>query len=128
MCIRDRFVDFASGSSVLDPTAAGRLGALGKALVEKSQLKLDVPIGTVAELDTPILAERAYEAALADAVAARFGAKSGAAASAYASLEPGRKIEVLTALVTTKTGAAPKLPEPPTPPEGSSPDARKRCV
>lgn len=120
-----QFVDFASGSSVLDPTAAGRLGALGKALVEKSQLKLDVPIGTVAELDTPILAERAYEAALADAVAARFGAKSGAAASAYASLEPGRKIEVLTALVTTKTGAAPKLPEPPTPPEGSSPDARK---
>ncbi|MEY2785718.1 MAG: hypothetical protein RL277_1928, partial [Planctomycetota bacterium] len=33
-----------------------------KALVEKLQLKLDVPTGTVTELEKPALAARAYEA------------------------------------------------------------------
>jgi hypothetical protein len=115
-----QFVDFAPGEATLDPGTAGRLATLGKGLVEKPELKLDVPIGALAEVDGPALAARAYDAALAGAVAARFGGKDGGAAPAYASLEPGQKIEVLTALLTARTGVAPQVPEPPAPPEGTS--------
>jgi hypothetical protein len=115
-----QFVDFAPGDATLDATTAGRLAALGRSLVEKPELKLDVPLGALAEVDGPALAARAYDAALAGAVAARYGGKDGAAAPSYASLEPAQKIEVLTALVTTRTGVAPQVPAPPAPPDGAS--------
>ena len=115
-----QFVDFAPGDAALTPVVAGRLAALGKSLIEKPTLKLDVPIGTLRELDGPALAARAYEAALAEAAAARFG-KSGAPAPAYASLEPARKVELLRALLVARTGAAPQTPEAPPPPAGASP-------
>jgi hypothetical protein len=105
-----RFVDFAPGSAALEPAVAGRLSALGKSLVEKPELTLDVPQVTVPALDMPALAVRAYDAALAGTVAARFGAGGSAAAPAYASLEPARKIEVLTALLMAQTGVASQLP------------------
>ncbi len=40
-----QFIDFAPGSAVLDPAAAERLGALGKSLAPKPDLRLEVPIG-----------------------------------------------------------------------------------
>jgi hypothetical protein len=115
-----QFVDFAPGGATLDATTTERLGALAKSLVEKPELKLDVPIGALAEVDGPVLAERAFEAAVAGTVAARFGGTGKDAAPAYAALEPAQKIEVLTALVTSRTGVAPQVPEPPAPPEGTS--------
>jgi hypothetical protein len=115
-----QFVDFAPGEATVDPVTVGRLSTLGKGLVEKSELKLDVPIGTLPEVDGPALAARAYDSALAQAVAGRFGGKEGGAAPPFDSLEPGQKIEVLTALVTARTGVAPQVPEPPAPPEGTS--------
>ena len=115
-----QFVDFVPGDATLDADTAGRLSTLGKGLVEKPELRLDVPIGALAEVDGPALAARAYEAALAGAVAARSGGKDGGAAPAYAALEPAQKIEVLTALLTARTGVVPQVPEPPTPPEGTS--------
>ncbi len=114
-----QFVDFAPGEATLGPDAAGRLTALGKSLVERPQLKLDVPIGTVADVDGPVLAARAYEAALAGAVAARYGGKDGRAPG-YDSLTPAQQVEVLTALLAARSGAAPQLPEPTAPPEGTS--------
>ena len=81
-----QFVDFAPGEASLDPTTAGRLAALAKSLAEKPQLKLDVPIGVVAELDRPALAERAYQAALA-------GGRRGR--SKDAPTEPGPAFETL---------------------------------
>jgi uncharacterized protein involved in outer membrane biogenesis len=102
-----QFVDFAPGAASLDPTTAGRLAALAKSLAEKPQLKLDVPIGVVAELDGPALAEQAFQAALGTA-------------PAFETLEPKQQIEVLTALVRKQTGAEPAIPEPPPPPEGTS--------
>ncbi len=116
-----QFIDFAPGDSALDAATAERLGALARSLVEKPELKLDVPIGTLADLDGPALAARAYDAALAGAVAARAGGgKDGAGAPEYAALAPEQKIEVLTSLITARTGVPPQLPEPPAPPEGTS--------
>ena len=66
-----QFVDFAPGEAALDPATAERLDALAKSLAERPQLKLDVPIGAMPDIDRPALAERAYQAALADAVASR---------------------------------------------------------
>jgi hypothetical protein len=102
-----QFVDFAPGEASLDPTTAGRLAALAKSLAEKPQLKLDVPIGVVAELDRPALAEQAFRAALGTA-------------PAFETLEPKEQIEVLSALVRKQTGAEPAVPEPLPPPEGVS--------
>lgn len=116
-----QFVDFAPGDLTLDAATVERLGALARSLAEKPELKLDVPIGALADLDAPALAARAYDAALAGAVAARAGAgRDGAAVPAYASLAPEQKIEVLTSLVTTRTGVPPQVPEPPAPAEGTS--------
>jgi hypothetical protein len=102
-----QFVDFAPGEATLDPTTAGRLAALAKSLAEKPQLKLDVPIGVVAELDGPALAEQAFQAAVGTA-------------PPFETLEPKQQIAVLSALVRKQTGAEPTIPEPPPPAEGTS--------
>jgi len=122
-----QFVDFAPGEATLDPATAERLDALAKSLAERPQLKLDVPIGAVPDLDRPALLERDYQAALEGAVASQRskGAQSGAAAAGFESLEPKQRIEVLTALVRQQTGAEPTLPEPPEPPEGASREEAK---
>jgi len=102
-----QFVDFEPGEAILDPTTAGRLAALAKSLAEKPQLKLDVPIGIVAELDRPALAEQAFQAAVGTT-------------PPFETLEPKQRIEVLSALVRKQTGAEPAIPEPPPPPDGTS--------
>ena len=56
-----QFVDFAPGSAVLDPAAAASLGALGKSLAPKPDLRLEVPIGAEASLDGAALAEVRYQ-------------------------------------------------------------------
>ncbi len=113
-----QFVDFAPGVSELDAATAGRLNALGKSLVEKPELKLDVPIGTDNTVDGPALIERGYLAALEAAAATR--AKKGAAAPAYDSLTPEQRIEALSSYVRTQTGSEPVIPEPPPAPEDAS--------
>jgi hypothetical protein len=119
-----QFVDFAPGSATLDAATVQRLGALSKALVEKPEIKLDVPIGVLPAIDGPALVDRAYEQQLADAMSAqlRKGKKDGALLPPFDSLEPKQKIEVLTALIEKQTGVEPRLPEPPPPPEGTSRD------
>jgi uncharacterized protein involved in outer membrane biogenesis len=117
-----QFVDFAPGDAALDATTTGRLAALGKSLVEKPEIKLDVPIGTNPELDRPVLAERNYQQQVAQAMAAKL-AKDEAASPAlppFDALSPEQKIEVLTKVVKRQTGAAPQIPEPAAPPEGTS--------
>lgn len=117
-----QFVDFAPGEAALDAATAERLGALAKSLVEKPELKLDVPIGALPDLDGPALRERAYRSAVDGAVAARFARKErrGEAVPAYDALETGQKVEVLSGLVRQLTGAVPQLPEPAEPPDGTS--------
>lgn len=116
-----QFIDFAPGEATLDAATAERLGALAKSLVEKPELKLDVPIGAVPELDQPMLKERAYLAALQGAVAAHFAkkVKQGEPVPSYDALEADKKIDVLAELVKQQTGTSPQVPEAPEPPEGT---------
>jgi hypothetical protein len=116
-----QYIDFAPGEATLDAGTAERLGALAKSLAEKPELKLDVPIGAVAELDQPALKDRAYRAAVDATVTAHFAkkVKPGETAPSYAALEADKKIDVLTELVKQQTGTAPQVPAAPEPPEGT---------
>jgi hypothetical protein len=89
--------------------------------VEKPELRLDVPIGALAEIDMPALNERAYRSAVDGAVTAHFAkkVKKGEPVPAFGALEAEQKIEVLASLVRQQTGAEPIVPEPPAPPEGT---------
>jgi uncharacterized protein involved in outer membrane biogenesis len=117
-----QFVDFAPGDSSLDPATTERLAALAKSLAEKPELKLDVPIGVVAEIDRPALVERAFEAALSAATSEQVGqgGTDDAPGPAFETLEPRLRIKILSAVVRQQSGAEPVLPEPPAPPEGAS--------
>ncbi|MFO1406887.1 MAG: DUF748 domain-containing protein [Steroidobacteraceae bacterium] len=120
-------VDFAPGSAALDPTAAGQLGALGKSLVEKPGLTLEVPVMSLAALDGPALAEQAWQSALAGAAADAPPPprKEGAVRPPYPELSPQNKLKVLSALIEKQTGAEPKAPEPPAAPDGASKEEKQ---
>jgi hypothetical protein len=52
-----QFVDFRPGVADLDPAAADKIRAMVKALNERPQLKIEVPIAWVSDLDRPALVE-----------------------------------------------------------------------
>jgi hypothetical protein len=66
-----QFVQFAPGEAALDAAAAGQLDSLAKGLAQKPEIKLDVPIGVIDELDRPALVERALTAEIDAATRAR---------------------------------------------------------
>jgi hypothetical protein len=121
-----QFVDFAPGEDSLDAATAERLGALAQSLAEKPELKLDVPIGTLPELDRPALADRAYRGALEAVLTMRYAraAKKGEPVPAFDTLGTEERIEVLGALVQQQTGARPQVPEAAVP-EGTSREEAK---
>ncbi len=51
-----QFVDFQPGSGVLDAAGLARIKTVAKALAERPQLEVDLPIATLPELDRPALA------------------------------------------------------------------------
>jgi uncharacterized protein involved in outer membrane biogenesis len=121
-----QFVDFAAGSADLDPAAAERLGALAKSLVQRPEIKLDVPIASLTEVDGPALAERAYAAERNAALAVtKLEGSYEATPPAFESLGPKDRIAVLTNLLRKQSGAEPQVPEPPPPPEGTSKEDAK---
>ena len=114
-----QFIDFAPGSAVLDPAAAERLGALGKSLAPKPDLRLEVPIGAEASLDGAALAaaryQRELQAASRQALLGKKRTDETTPVPAFETLQPEQKEKVLTALYTQLSGAAPVIPEPPKP-------------
>jgi flagellar motor protein MotB len=117
-----QFVEFAPGDATLDPAAAEKLGTLAKGLAQKPELKLDIPIGTVTELDQPALLQRRYELereAAMKRVLKKKALRDGAPVP-FDTLEPDDQVAVLEDLVRQLTGARPRLPEPPARAEGQS--------
>jgi len=116
-----QFVDFAPGTATLDPAAAERLAALGKSLAPKPDLRLEVPVGTDPELDGKALAAQRFDRELAAATAEVLGGRKKKdpppPLPAFDSLEPERKIEILSALYSKLAAAPPAIPEPPEPAE-----------
>jgi Domain of Unknown Function (DUF748) len=117
-----QFVQFAPGDAALDPAAAEQMNALAKGLAQKQEIKLDVPIGTVEELDRPAMVDRALAAEIETATRSvmRIKPDDETAPPALVALKPKEQIAVLTTVVENLTGAAPQIAPPPETPEGTS--------
>jgi Domain of Unknown Function (DUF748) len=97
-----QFVDFQPGTADLDPAGADKARAMVKALTERPQLKIEVPIAWVSDLDRPALAEAQFSAQV------RKGTVGG---TDYQQLEPAAKAELLTQLYSKAVGSPPKFPD-----------------
>lgn len=107
-----QFIDFRPGLADLDSVASDKARAVVKALNERPQLKIDVPIAFVAELDRPALVEVQFSTQVRDAQSTMPGRKKTAAAAPdFAQLEPALKLEILTQLYAKNIGGEPKYPE-----------------
>ncbi len=107
-----QFIDFRPGLADLDSVASDKVRAVVKALNERPQLKIEVPIAFVAELDRPALVEVQFSTQARDALSAMPGRKKTAAAAPdFAQLEPAVKLEILTQLYAKNVGGDPKYPE-----------------
>ncbi|HEY6451650.1 MAG TPA: DUF748 domain-containing protein, partial [Steroidobacteraceae bacterium] len=73
------YIDFPVGVSTLTPAQTEKLGQLAKALVDRPQLKLDIPLHTLNDDDVTALEHTALDAALQAAAAPSPGAKAGGA-------------------------------------------------
>ena len=106
-----QYVQFAAGSAELAPPEQDKLGKLTRALAERPQLKLDIPLQTLTAADDVALASAAFEAAVTAATPA---------ASARQKSPP--RLLALTALYTKGFGAKPVFPAPAAP--GATPPAQ----
>lgn len=91
------YVEFAPGSPTLGAEQAGKLAKLAAALVERPQLRIDVPLTTLTPADVDALNKAAYEQALA-------------AALPRADASPAERLAALTKLYERQTGAQPVFP------------------
>ncbi len=89
-----QFVQFAAGDATLDPAAAEQMSALAKGLAQKPEIKLDIPIGVIADIDGPAMIERALAAEIDTAVrdVLRIKSDDDETAPALDSLEPKQQI------------------------------------
>jgi uncharacterized protein involved in outer membrane biogenesis len=104
-------VEFAAGSAELSPAAQDQLAALNRALKERPQLKLDVPIVSSVGLDRPQLAQTQLRAALTARVASsRQGRKHPDEAAELALADPGKHLQLLVEQFQADLGKDAALP------------------
>lgn len=107
-----KFVDFQPGAAQLDPAGSAKAQSLVKALEARPQLKIEIPIAAVPDLDRPSLIEAKYQAQLQAALAAEAAhKKSLRAATAFDQLDPAAQLDVLIRSYVSNFGAQPKFPE-----------------
>ena len=109
-----QFIDFQPGVSALDPAALDKARAVAKALIERPQLKIEVPIAVVPDLDRTALVAARFTAELSAAQSAKGGSKKATAAGtppSYDELDPSIKLELLTRVYAKDFGAEPKFPD-----------------
>jgi len=105
------YLDFAAGSAVLSDNEAQKLPKLAKALVERPQLKLDIPLHTIDVADEEALEKAALEQALTTSAASPRGAGKPAAPRANgAGTQSSPRLSALTALYRQKFQAEPVYP------------------
>jgi hypothetical protein len=104
-------VEFPPGSAALDNSAQQQLASLAKALAERPQLKLDVPIVTSARLDRPQLARVRLDHELAArAQATRQGRKHPQEAAELALGDPATRFKLLVEQYQAELGKDTPLP------------------
>ena len=110
-----QFIDFQPGSNDLAASESDKVKGLVKALQERPQLKLEIPIAAVPDLDRPALVAATFEAQVAEAQAeTQKGARKAAASPAppsFDQLDPAAKLDVLTRLYARDFGSEPKYPD-----------------
>jgi hypothetical protein len=104
------YIDFPAGSALLVDSEAQKLPKLAKALVERPQLKLDIPLHTISATDDAALEKAALEQALATAAAAPPGSKHKAARASSAAAPASPQLIAMAALYRDKFQAEPVYP------------------
>ncbi len=104
-------VEFAAGSAELDPPANDQLASLVKALKERPQLKLDVPIVSSKRLDRPqMAAARLREALLARVQNTAAGKRHPDTAGEMALADPEKHFHLLVDRYQADLGKDAQLP------------------
>jgi hypothetical protein len=107
-----QFIDFEPGAADLDSSAAGKAQIIVKALSERPQLKIDVPIAVVESMDRPSLVDAQFKAQVHDAQAALAARKKSVSATApFDQLDPATRLDVLTQIYQKDFGSEPKYPD-----------------
>ena len=107
-----QFIDFEPGAADLDASATAKAQTIIKALNERPQLKIDVPIAVVESIDRPSLLEAQFKTQVHDAQAALAAKKKSVSASApFEQLEPGTRLDILSQLYQKDFGSDPKYPD-----------------
>ena len=116
-----QFVDFPAGIATLDAAAQTRVKTIAKALIERPQLKISVPLAGVPDLDRPAM----IEAHLIESVQAQQQLKAPhkkggqeRTVPPFDSLPADAQLELLTSLYKKEFGSKPEFP-----PAGSEQDA-----
>jgi hypothetical protein len=108
-----QFIDFQPGVAVVGADANEKLATVAKALGERPQLKIEVPIGMVPDVDRPGLVAARFKGEVDAALAAKAGSKAvGAnAGGGFDQLDPGSQLDVLTQVYAKDLGGSPKYPD-----------------
>jgi hypothetical protein len=106
------YVDFAPGSSALSESEAPKLTKLSGALVEKPQLRLDVPLHAINDTDDAALSKAALEQAVS--AAAGTGSKRAPKNAVGASADQSARLNALLAVYRQKFNKEPEYPNDPT--------------
>jgi hypothetical protein len=107
-----QFVDFQPGAAELDPAAVAKAQSMVKALDARPQLKIEIPIAVVKELDRTSLVETKFQAQIQEARSTGGGRKkAGAADTGFEQLDPGAQLDILTKVYAKELGADPKFPD-----------------
>lgn len=120
-----RHVTFEPGSGQLNEADRGNLGALARALLERPNLRLEVPMAVLPELDRPALIDARWQQQLAEIIASENGNKTDPPTQTFAMAEPKQQRQWLVDLYRSEVGEKPELPEPPPPAEDLDKDARR---
>ncbi len=112
-----QFVDFRPGVATLEGAAVDKVKTVAKALLERPQLKLEIPIATVPEVDRPALISASVDARLNAVDSGKkpagrgSGTTAGAAPADFSQLDPAGKLDRLTQVYADQLGSAPKFPD-----------------
>jgi hypothetical protein len=109
-----QFIEFQPGVSTLDAPAADKAKSVAKGLIERPQLKIEVPIAVVPDLDRAALVTAQFNAEVSAAQASKGSAKQTAPATggtSFDQLDPATQLELLTRLYVKDIGAQPKFPD-----------------
>ncbi|HEY2677371.1 MAG TPA: DUF748 domain-containing protein [Steroidobacteraceae bacterium] len=107
-----QFVDFQPGSSDLEPAAVDKAQSVAKALTARPQLKIEIPIAVVKEIDSPHLADLKLQAQIQEVLGASPARKKTAPGTPdFAQMDPAAQLDILTRVYARNVGAEPKFPD-----------------